>query len=90
MLYHDLLIFSCDGYDVAFVVALDKHTGKVRWKTPRRQPISQAYSTPLVIRVGNRDEVVTLPRVCPPVATDINFAVSALIDDAKHDITASG
>ena len=60
VLYQDLLILSCDGYDTAFVVALDKHTGKVRWKTPRPKPISQAYSTPLVIRVGARDEVVSV------------------------------
>jgi outer membrane protein assembly factor BamB len=59
VLYGDLLIVSCDGSDEAFVVALDKRTGKVRWKTARRQPWDQAYSTPLVIRVGNRDEVVS-------------------------------
>ena len=60
VLYGDLLILSCDGSDEAFVVALDKRTGKVVWKTPRRQPADQAYSTPLIIRVGDRDEVVTL------------------------------
>ncbi len=60
VIYGDLLIFSCDGYDIAFVIALDKQTGKVRWKTLRQRPISQAYSTPLVIRVGNRDEIVSV------------------------------
>jgi len=60
VLYGDLLILSCDGSDDAFVVALDKGTGKVRWKTSRRQPADQAYSTPLVIRVGERDEVVSV------------------------------
>ena len=59
VLYGDLLILSCDGSDTAFVVALDKRTGKVVWKTPRRQPFDQAYSTPLVIKVGDRDEVVS-------------------------------
>lgn len=59
ILYRDLLILSCDGSDTAFVVALDKQTGKVRWRTPRRQP-EQAYTTPLVIRVGDRDEVVSV------------------------------
>jgi outer membrane protein assembly factor BamB len=59
VLYGDLLIFSCDGDD-AFVVALDKLTGKVRWRTSRRQPADQAYSTPLVIRVGDRDELVSV------------------------------
>jgi outer membrane protein assembly factor BamB len=60
VLYGDLLILSCDGSNEAFVVAVDKRTGKVRWKTPRRQPFDQAYSTPLVIRVGDRDEVVSV------------------------------
>src|ERR1700722_5954502 len=60
VLYGDLLIFSADGSDTAFVVALEKQTGKIRWKTSRRQPSDQAYSTPLVIRVGDRDEVVSV------------------------------
>jgi len=42
------------------VIALDKKTGKTRWRTWRRQPYDQAYSTPLVIRVGERDEVVSV------------------------------
>ncbi len=57
VLYEDLLILSCDGTDVAFVVALDKHTGEIRWKTPRDGPM--AYSTPLVIRAGGRDQLVS-------------------------------
>ena len=60
VLYGDLLIFSCDGSNDAFVVALDKRTGKVRWKTSRRQPWDQAYSTPLVIRAGDRDQLVSV------------------------------
>jgi outer membrane protein assembly factor BamB len=59
-LYKDLLIFSCDGADTAFVVALDTKTGVVRWKTGRRRPFDQAYSTPLVIRVGDRDQVISI------------------------------
>src|SRR5262249_51601309 len=60
IVYDDLLIFSCDGSNDAFVVALDKQTGKVRWKTTRRRPFDQAYTTPLVIRVGDRDQVVSV------------------------------
>jgi outer membrane protein assembly factor BamB len=59
-LYKDLLIFSCDGSDTAFVVALDKRTGAEKWKTYRRAPADQAYSTPLVIRVGDRDQLVSV------------------------------
>lgn len=60
VLFGDLLILNCDGGDAAFVVALDKRTGKVRWKTWRRIPFDQAYSTPLVIRAGERDELVSV------------------------------
>jgi outer membrane protein assembly factor BamB len=60
VLYGDLLILNCDGSDEAFVVALDKRTGKTRWKTSRRQPWDQAYTTPLVIRVGERDQLVSV------------------------------
>jgi outer membrane protein assembly factor BamB len=60
VLFGDLLIFSCDGSDTAFVIALDKRTGKTRWKTSRRYPADQAYTTPLVIHVGDRDQVVSV------------------------------
>ncbi len=60
ILYGDLLIINCDGYDQSFVVAVDKNTGDVRWKTMRQEPFSQAYSTPLVIRVGERDQIVSV------------------------------
>lgn len=48
-LFRDLLIIICDGTDVQYVAALDKSTGKVRWKTSRAG--AMAYSTPLVIDV---------------------------------------
>jgi outer membrane protein assembly factor BamB len=59
VLYGDLLIYSCDGTDVQFVVALDKKTGAVRWKTPRPKPGYMAYSTPLVIKVNGADQLVS-------------------------------
>jgi len=60
IVYGDLLIFNCDGSDQAFVVALDKHTGKVKWKTNRGFPADQAYTTPLVIRVADRDQLISV------------------------------
>ncbi len=49
LLFEDLLIMSCDGFDAQFVVALDAATGKIRWKTPRGKG-NQAYTTPLLIQ----------------------------------------
>ena len=61
VLYNDLLIFNCDGNEVeAFVVALDAKTGKERWKRDRRRPGAQAYTTPLVINVNGRDQLVSV------------------------------
>jgi outer membrane protein assembly factor BamB len=59
-LFEDLLIVNCDGGDQAFVVALDTRTGQVRWQTPRRQPFDQAYTTPLVIAVNGRDQLISV------------------------------
>jgi outer membrane protein assembly factor BamB len=61
VLYRGLLIVNCDGWtDEAYVAALDAETGKVRWKTPRRKPTTQAYSTPLLIRVNDVDQLVSV------------------------------
>jgi outer membrane protein assembly factor BamB len=57
VLYENLLILSCDGQDVQFVVALDKLTGKVRWK--RFRDGYQAYVTPLVVRLPTGDQVIS-------------------------------
>lgn len=56
-LYKDLLIISCDGYDSQFVAGIEKKTGKIRWKQPRQG--YQAYTTPLVIQVAGRDQVIS-------------------------------
>ncbi len=57
VLYKDLLIFSCDGSDVQFVVALDKNTGKVKWKTTRQTYM--AFATPLIISVNGKDQLIS-------------------------------
>jgi outer membrane protein assembly factor BamB len=57
VIYQDLLIVSCDGNDVQFVVALDKATGKVRWKKMREG--YQAYTTPLVVSLPEGDQVIS-------------------------------
>jgi outer membrane protein assembly factor BamB len=60
IVFGDLLVLSCDGPDAAFLVALDKATGKQRWKSWKHRPWDQAYSTPLAIRAGDRDQIVSV------------------------------
>ncbi len=57
VIYDDLLIVSCDGLSVQYVVALDKMTGKVRWRKYRQG--YQAYTTPLVVRLPAGDQVIS-------------------------------
>jgi len=57
VIYENLLIMSCDGQDIQYVVALDKLTGKIRWKKFREG--YQAYTTPLVVRLSTGDQVIS-------------------------------
>lgn len=55
------LVFSGDGGEDPFVVALDPETGDVRWKTARVTPAQKkfSFSTPLVITNGGRQEIIS-------------------------------
>ena len=57
VLFEDLLIYNCDGTDVQFVAALDKHTGELRWKKSRKGRM--AYTTPLTIQVEGKPQLVS-------------------------------
>jgi hypothetical protein len=57
VLYDNLLIVSCDGLDVQYVAALDKLTGKIKWKKLREG--YQAYTTPLVVKLPTGDQVIS-------------------------------
>ena len=65
ILWQDLLILTCDGKDVQYVAALDKATGKLRWKTPRSGKPAEdpeqrkAYSTPLVAKFDSGEQLIS-------------------------------
>jgi outer membrane protein assembly factor BamB len=57
----ELLVFSCDGGSDPFVAALERGTGKVRWKVPRGIDAfkSFSFSTPLLIEVNGAKQIVS-------------------------------
>jgi len=77
VIWNDKLIFACDGfprprdrespveYDVLqYVVALNKKSGNVIWKTDRKRPRfenrAHAYSTPIVINVNDQTQLISV------------------------------
>jgi outer membrane protein assembly factor BamB len=65
ILYGDLLIVAFDGFDVQYVVALDKHTGKTVWRRDRdidygsdNGDVKKAYCTASVIEVDGKPQLV--------------------------------
>lgn len=60
ILHDGRLIVSVDGYDTAYLVAVDARTGDELWRSVRPDPVSQAYSTPLVVQVGGREQIVNV------------------------------
>lgn len=67
IIWRDLLIVHCDGMDVQYIVALDKQTGKLAWRTnrsgklPELPPYRKAYCTPLVIPAPGGGEQLISP-----------------------------
>jgi outer membrane protein assembly factor BamB len=65
----ELLIFSCDGSDQQFVVALNKNSGEVVWKKKRehisearltgKANVPMAYTTPLLAKVGDTVQLLS-------------------------------
>ena len=72
---HVYLIF--DGFDLQYVVALDKATGKTVWKTDRKinygknnnnGDFKKAYATPALVEISGKQQLV-----CPSAACTIAY-----------------
>jgi outer membrane protein assembly factor BamB len=66
ILYQDLLIVHFDGYDLQYVVALDKKTGRTVWKADRTHDFGtddgdqkKGFATPVVIESGGRPQLIS-------------------------------
>ena len=57
VLYRDGLFLLCDHDAAAYLLAVDKRTGKTLWKVDRGQE-RRSYSTPLVVPGEARDELI--------------------------------
>lgn len=76
IVYGNLLFIHFDGYDLQYVVALDKVTGKTVWKRDRNidygtsnGDAKKAYATPRVIEAGGRPMLIS-PAAVATIAYD--------------------
>jgi len=67
ILHKNLYILNCDGIDKQYVVALNKDTGQIAWKTPRSTSfmllpaaMRKAFCTPLPITVNGKEQLISL------------------------------
>lgn len=67
LLYADLLILTYDGTDFQFLVALDKNTGELVWKTTRDVDLAdkkaesrKAFTTPIVTMVNGDKQLISV------------------------------
>jgi outer membrane protein assembly factor BamB len=65
VIHDQYYLLNCDGTELRYVVALNKNTGRIAWKTNRSNEINKApamkkaYATPLVITVNGRDLLIS-------------------------------
>jgi outer membrane protein assembly factor BamB len=58
VIVNDLVIQNCDAQKEAYLLAVNKQTGKTVWKTPRDMPQNGGWSTPVLVKVDGRQELV--------------------------------
>ncbi len=68
VLFEDLLILHFEGFDVQFIVALDKNTGGTVWRTdrpaeiyenPESGPFRQSFETPIIAEVDGKAQLIS-------------------------------
>lgn len=76
ILFNDLLILTFDGYDLQYVAALDKKTGKTVWKTDRsidyktdNGDMKKGFSTPAIFEINGKLQMIS-PAAVGTVAYD--------------------
>jgi len=61
ILVGELLVFTCDGADASYTVALDQKSGREVWRTPRgiqcERPFS--FATPQRIEVNGKSQIIS-------------------------------
>lgn len=63
VLFEDLVIINGDHDGDAYIVALDRETGKERWRTLRENK-TRSYVTPIIRKIGERTQMILSGSLC--------------------------
>ncbi|HLF95209.1 MAG TPA: PQQ-binding-like beta-propeller repeat protein [Planctomycetota bacterium] len=63
LLYKDMVIFNGDQDAVAYIVALDRATGKERWRADRPNK-TRSYVPPVIFEAGGKTQLVLSGSLC--------------------------
>jgi outer membrane protein assembly factor BamB len=61
IVHGNTLVLVCDQKSRSFIIALDKDSGRVRWRKERNQAKTEAFSTPIVWTPENGKAQVVIP-----------------------------
>lgn len=102
VVWNDLLFLTFDGYDRQYVTCLNKNTGKTVWTKDRaikyktdNGDLKKAYSTPQVIEVGGKPQVVSSAAVAtiaydPHTGDEIWIVYHGGMNEASRPVYANG
>lgn len=89
VIYDNTILLEFDGFDVQYVVALDKRTGETVWKKDRAFDYQtnsgdnkKGYGTPAIFKIGGRDVAI-----CPAAVATESFDAKTgeLLWTVRHD-----
>jgi outer membrane protein assembly factor BamB len=96
IIYKNLIILHFEGTDVRYLVALDKKTGKLVWKSDRPaepyEPLTvigrKAYITPIIINVKGQDMLISNgSAICSAFDPLTGKEIWSVVDGAESTIS---
>jgi outer membrane protein assembly factor BamB len=88
ILYKDLVIVNGDHDGDAYLVALDRHTGRTVWKTPRENQ-TRSYSVPIIRRIDGRVQMMLSGSICVASYDPDNGSRHWILDGPTEQFVAS-
>lgn len=88
VLYKDLVIVNGDHDGDAYIVAVERKTGKTVWKTSRDNK-TRSYSTPIIREIDGRTQLMLSGNVCVASYDPGNGSLQWIIDGPTEQFVAS-